>query len=192
MDEQSQLIELGSGFKLAKPTDKCLLLDKRVTYFSSNKLDDVSGIYIWVLKENAYLPMRPDMPVPVLSKVVFKGVEYKVIYVGLTEILKTRLNSHHYKGNVHDSKLRLSLAILFGFTINKNGKQLYVTSQQEDYITNWLKNNCMVFLHEYSNVEKYETKYISLLNPPFNCDKCDNAVNKEFREYLSKIINDKK
>lgn len=189
MNEMIEPVKLPYGFEMAKPLKNGLEVEKRFSLLSNNKIKTISGVYIWVLKEGAKLPQLSNMVEPCYTKVLYKGDEYRVIYVGRTDNLSKRLNSEHYKGRVQWSTLRYSLAVLLGFSVERNDKEIILDKEKEDVITNWLYDNCMVIFHYYTHEVNKEKKFITLLDPPLNIDDSPKVRNIKYLKQLSELRN---
>lgn len=157
-----------------------------------NTVLDLSGNYIFVLREKCKLP---DVGIPV-TYTKFRG--YDVIYVGLAgKSLRDRDIKKHFKGNAGGSTLRKSLGCLFGYNLiprdsnySNNGKTKFDATDERE-LSDWIKANLLFFYYANKDYDVVESLLIRELNPPLNLDKNSNIINSEFREYLTKLRSNK-
>lgn len=157
-----------------------------------NTIPNLSGNYIFVLRENSKLP---DVGIPVIYT---KFRDYEVIYVGLaSSSLKDRDVKKHLNGNAGGSTLRKSLGCLLGFNLiprdshyNNNGKTKFNVTD-ESKLSEWIKTNLLLLYYTNKEFDHIESLLIQTLNPPLNLSKNHNVINSEFRKLLTKLRNNK-
>ena len=157
-----------------------------------NIVPDLSGNYIFALRENSKLP---DVGIPVTYT---KFRDCDVIYVGLaSDSLKDRDIKKHFNGNAGKSTLRKSLGCLFGYNLiprdshyNSNGKTKF-NDTDESKLSDWMKTNLLLFYYPNMEFDSIESSLIKDLNPPLNLDKNHNFIKSGFRKHLTKLRSSK-
>ncbi len=161
----------------------------------SDRLPDVPGNYIVVLRKGSHLP---DIGiVPIMKTLTFETVEYEVIYTGISrDSLRSRDYKKHFTGNnAGVSTLRKSLGSLMGMTKTArdksnpgNGKTKFIESD-EVRLSQWMRDNLLLFFRgaTVSEVEGLESELIGLLNPPLNLRDNHSPINSDFRDKLSEL-----
>ena len=172
----------GSEFKLWNPPKK-------------ESLPSCAGNYIFLLRKGVEL-LQPKMDEkPVYRTIVYEGVEYNVLYTGVSKDLNDRIKNNHYGDNAGKSTLRKSLGCLRGFDFisrdkKGNGKTKF-KPEDENKITEWMDENLIVLYKENPNYKKEEGKLIDKYNPPLNIQHNNNVVNMSYRNKLSLLRNSK-
>lgn len=181
MGKTGKNIKLPSGFTILN--------------FNGGFVPALSGVYVWLLKEDSSFPQPKDMVSPIFNTLEIDRVRYRVLYTGKASNLHTRLRTHLLGGRIAKSTLRRSMAALFGFKFEQyvSGKTLKVriSAEEENYISQWLYNNCIVLYKECLNYETEERTLIQLLDPPLNIDDNPNIHNGIYIRQLSKLRSSK-
>ena len=147
-----------------------------------------AGNYFVVLKEGCSLP---DVGIPV-KMAKFRGMD--IIYTGVAGAssgLRKRITWAHLGDNAGRSTLRLSLGVLMGFkpiprdASNPNNGHTRFRPDEEARLTDWMKDNLLVYFFSNDDFEAVEEELIASLNPPLNLMKNYNPVNRELRTQIS-------
>lgn len=164
----------------------------------SSKITDHPGNYVVLLRHGSKLP---DCGVPYTPSIItYNGKEYEVIYIGISKnSLRKRDYRQHFTGNAGRSTLRKSIGSLMGLKKTwrdkpKNGEQTTktkFTDEDEEKLSQWMKDNLLLLFNENNNQETLETAMIQVLNPPLNLDKNYNSINLPFRTQLKKLRTDR-
>ena len=173
-----------TGFKLFNPQ----IDDKK-------QIPDTPGNYFLVLREGCQLPSIGIAPVYKQWK--YEGKMYDVVYTGISNVsLRKRDYAQHFtRDNAGRSTLRKSLGSMMGFkkiprdeNNPENGKTKF-NAQDEEKLSDWMKENLLLFYKSCSKeeVEENETDYILRYNPPLNLKGNHNEENRLFREKLSEL-----
>lgn len=180
-----------------QPESKLVTMPKGFTAIDFAETHDViipeqSGNYIWLLKEGSVFPQPSEMNVPVFNRMKYKRKEYRVMYTGKASNLHDRLRNH-LNGNIARSTLRKSLAALFGFRFEsyQSGKKEKnrITQEQETYISNWLRENCVLLFKSEVDYSSLEEQLIIELDPPLNIEDNPNINNGQYVAQLSRLRN---
>lgn len=150
------------------------------------KIPDSPGNYILCLKRNSRLPVL-DVE-PVLSSFD----DLKVIYTGIAgRSLRKRDYYQHFEGNnAGNSTLRKSLGVLFGYKQKardkdpNTGKTKFCESDEKK-LSEWMKNNLLMFFITTPWYNEIEQELINYFNPPLNLQNNRNVINIDFRKELS-------
>ena len=143
--------------------------------FEKDEIPLYTGVYIWILKDNAELPSVDGFS-PQFSLVEINGHKYRVLYVGQAkkESLYDRIVKNHLKGNPRPSTLCWSIAAIMGmpYTIpdKRHPKLDNIHCQQ---IRKWLFENCHLLYKVVKNInyiDDEEVKQIHTFTPPLNLD----------------------
>ncbi len=151
-------------------------------------IPNLPGNYIICLKPNSKLPD---------SDFTFETLEFNsldVIYTGIAgKSLRKRDFKQHFTGNnAGSSTLRKSLGSLFCYKKvprdkdPSNGKTKFGLTDEIE-LSNWMKENLILFHAENNNPDSNELTLINKYNPPLNLSKNKNKVNEDFRKNLSKL-----
>lgn len=172
---------------------KDLLAQLKANTFDPQKdnkenISDSPGNYIICLKKGARLPVVSLEPEFNLFQ------EFKVIYTGISgNSLRNRDYKQHFIGNnAGRSTLRKSLGALFGYKQiprdkNPNSTKTKFTETDEVKLTDWMKENLLMFFYPTSRYNEVENLVINHFNPPLNLSKNKNITNKDYRSLLSKL-----
>lgn len=180
-------------------------MENIINEFKSNKFDpssptplpDKSGNYLFCLKENSKLPEISIAPT--MSE--FEGLQ--VVYTGISKSLQKRDSQQHFRGNAQGSTVRWSFCALMGFkkeyyystrknkdsTKKKQEKWRY--EEEKKYLSDWMKDNLIMYFREANNPIEIEGKLINHFNPPLNLKDNTNEINKNYRAELTKLRNSK-
>lgn len=150
-------------------------------------LPQEAGNYIVTLRAGSTIPGNcPD--------VVMQEFEGKrVIYTGVSaKNLRGRIGHDHFTGHSSFSTFRISLGCLMGFPLIHrdripDGKHYRFSQENEAALSQWMKENLIVYHKPSMYYEDIETMLILALNPPLNLDKNDAPVNAGFREHLKDL-----
>lgn len=166
------------------------LFDPKIGNLDS--VPSMPGNYIVVLRKNRKLPSLVIHINIVYSK--FEG--YDVIYTGLaSNSLRDRDVRKHFNGTAGNSTLRKSLGCLFGYNLiprdsnYAENKKTKFNDIDEEKLSDWMKENLLLFYYPNNNYTEVESYLIQQLNPPLNLDKNNNIINLDFRKYLSQLRN---
>jgi len=117
-----------------------------------------------------------------------------VIYTGIagTQSLRKRDYRNHFNGNARGSTLRKSLGVLFGLTKEQRPREtgtnkFLFTKEHESYLSNWMKNNLILYYYESEHPHEIENKFIDYFHPPLNIKDNRSKVNLPFRVTLSEL-----
>ena len=155
---------------------------------SPKEIPSGAGNYFVVLKEGCSLP---DVGIPV-KMAKFRGMD--IIYTGVAGAssgLRKRITWAHLGDNAGRSTLRLSLGVLMGFkpiprdASNPNNGHTRFRPDEEARLTDWMKDNLLVYFFSNDDFEAVEEELIASLNPPLNLMKNYNPVNRELRTQIS-------
>lgn len=196
---------ISKPIKKSKPTIKPVLSTKSSTNFNSilkaftqnrfepsiyneKMIDNSPGNYILCLKKKSKLPVFSIKPK------LLNFQELQVIYTGIaSRSLKTRDFKQHFKSdNAGSSTLRKSLGVLFGYKQvprdkDPNTGKTKFSQTDEQELSQWMKNNLIMFFFPTLNFNYLEIELINHFNPPLNLKDNNNAVNSEFRKLLSDL-----
>ncbi|MCO5249422.1 MAG: hypothetical protein M9887_10820 [Chitinophagales bacterium] len=162
-------------------------------YFEPNKdnedkIPNSPGNYILCLRKGSKLPEISVLPV--MEK--FENLE--VIYAGNTsKSLRTRDFRQHFTGNnAGRSTLRKSLGVLFGYKLIPRDKDPHTgktkfNDKDELKLTNWMRENLILFFAPSLNYIENEQELITYFNPPINLQKVTSEINYDFRRLLSQL-----
>lgn len=138
-------------------------------------LPDMEGNYVVVFKAGCDIPgVLGDFEYPEIS---LGGVEYRLLYTGISSNLKTRLWSNHLHGNGGNSTLRKTLGSLFRYKKiprdagkPNNGKTKFEQANEQK-LTEWMENSLLFayFVND-NNSDDLEKDLIDTLQPPLNVD----------------------
>ena len=149
-----------------------------------NEIPEEAGNYIVTLRAGSTIPGNyPD--------VVMREFEGKrVIYTGVsTKYLRGRIGHDHFTGHSSFSTFRISLGCLMGFPLIHRDripdrKHYRFSPENEATLSQWMKENLIVYHKPSMYYEDIETMLILALNPPLNLEKNAAPVNAGFREHL--------
>ena len=159
--------------------------------FEKDEIPLYTGVYIWILKDNAELPSIDGFS-PQFSLVEINGHKYRVLYVGQAkkESLYDRIVKKHLKGNPRPSTLCWSIAAIMGmpYTIpdKRKPKLDNIHCQQ---IRKWLLENCHLLYKVVKNINSIddeEVKQILAFTPPINLDNNPLKESDPFIQRVSK------
>ncbi len=147
-----------------------------------------SGNYILCLRTQCNLPSRRILP-------TFKLLDdHRVIYTGVASgSLHDRDYKQHFTGNnAGRSTLRKSLGVLFGYKQiardrDPNSRKTKFSATDERKLSEWMKENLILYFLPTTNYEKLEPILIDHFNPPLNLKGNHNRINQEFRRRLSDL-----
>lgn len=157
----------------------------------ASQIPDEAGNYIICLKDNAKLPKTDSS----FETQMFHRKE--VIYVGIAgKSLRKRDYRQHFNGNAGSSTLRKSIGSLFGYkkisrSKHKDDGKTKFSKTDELKLSDWMKNNLLLFYFANPSPDDLEDLLIRKFNPPLNLSKNKNQVNIEFRRHLSRLRNAK-
>ena len=159
---------------------------------SPMKLPDTPGAYLVSAKGIDILPT-------VMKELNFKTVNgLPVIYVGIAgrptskvKSLRKRDYKTHFEGTARRSTLRKSLGVLFNFqkefeNQESNSKYKFIR-QQEEQLTEWMKENLVMNFVTIGNPMEFEKFMIKTYEPPLNLKDNYSETNREFRQELKKL-----
>jgi len=157
-----------------------------------DKLPDSPGNYIVVLRKTAKMPDAAVTP-------VYKSyMGYDVVYTGISsKSLRERDYKHHFTGNnAGRSTLRKSLGCLMGFKQiprdnKKDNKKTKFGEKDEERLSDWMKENLLLFFSSQKDVKTLEERLIKEFNPPLNIQKNKEGKNKEYVAMLRSLRNTK-
>lgn len=149
-------------------------------------IPEAPGNYLIALKPGCRLP---DCPI---DYVIPEYLGLRIIYTGVASLnLRQRDFRAHFKGTAGRSTLRKSLGCFWGYKFiprdkhhPDNGKVMYSASD-EAALSDWMKENLLLLFCANDNFDNNEDIIIKELNPPLNLSKNHNAVNAEFRQWLT-------
>ena len=154
-------------------------------------LPDGPGVYIICTPSLECLPIQMGP----LKYNILNG--HYVIYVGIAgrptskkKSIRTRDYKNHFDGHARGSTLRKSLGVLFDLrkrqTLNEEGSTKFRFVQQDEAkLSNWMKENLLLYFFEMENPIEVEQQLIDYFNPPLNIKDNANPVNIDFRKELS-------
>ena len=153
---------------------------------SSTKILVTPGNYVICLRKNCELP---DIGIDFKSKML-NG--FNVIYTGISnKSLRKRGYNQHFTGNNSGrSALRKSIGSLSGFKKiprdedPSTGKTKFSVKDEES-LTEWMKENLVLFFASCSDPLSEEQNLIDSLNPPLNLSKNRDKINSEYRRNLT-------
>ena len=155
---------------------------------SPKEIPEGAGNYFVVLKEGRSLP---DVGLPVVMA-KYHGMD--IVYTGVAKAssgLRRRITWAHFGDNAGRSTLRLTLGVLMGFkpiprdvSDPHNGHTRFLP-EEEVRLTDWMKDNLLVYFFPNDDYEAVEEELIASLNPPLNLMKNHNPVNSELRSHIS-------
>ena len=105
--------------------------------------------------------------------------------------LRRRITWAHFGDNAGRSTLRLTLGVLMGFkpiprdVSNPHNGHTRFLPEEEKRLTDWMKDNLLVYFFPNDDYEAVEEELIASLNPPLNLMKNHNPVNSELRSHIS-------
>ena len=152
-----------------------------------NDIPEEAGNYIVTLRARSAIP--GNYPNIVMQE--FEGK--RVIYTGVSaKNLRGRIGHDHFAGHSSFSTFRISLGCLMGFPLIHrdrvpDGKHYRFSPENETELSQWMKENLIVYHKPSMYFEDIETMLILALNPPLNLDKNDSPVNAGFREHLKDL-----
>ncbi len=152
-------------------------------------LPSCAGNYIFLLRQGVDLLQPQIEEKPVYKTIVYEGVEYNVLYTGISKSnLNKRIIEIHFGDNAGKSTLRKSLGSLRGFDFiprdkKDNGKTKF-KSEDETKITDWMVENLIVLYMENPNYKEEEKELINVYNPPLNIQNNNNVENMNYRNKL--------
>lgn len=156
--------------------------------FQNDDIDynlNLSGNYIWCLKRDfdfqANICTKNNITFSIFN-------DNQVVYVGKAKRLKKRIKCNHLGKKSNRSTLRRSLGVLMNNILLKNNK---FDDPQEQGITNWMKNNLVVYVFPNNDIKQNEKQLICILNPPLNLKENKNIINSDFRNELKKLRKNK-
>lgn len=159
-----------------------------------SQLPAMPGNYLFLLRQGSKLHLPAGMVNPQLSTITLDGKEYQVIYTGkASKSLRTRDFKQHFEGNdASRSTLRKSLGCLMGFTfVPRNGtpnvRYKKFCPEDERKLSEWMREHLLLAYTVNPNPIFMERGLIEKLNPPLNLADNTNAVNRDFRAYLSQL-----
>lgn len=141
---------------------------------NASDIPNTTGVYIWILKENATLPSIAGVQ-PSFNWVEVNNSKYRVLYVGLAkdENLTDRILGFHLKGNPRSSTLCYSIASILGLPLygkveNSGKRRIQLDKEYWNNISDWLKANCFLLVKSQANPKIEETDKITLFTAPLN------------------------
>ena len=155
---------------------------------SPKEIPEGAGNYFVVLKDGHSLP---DVGLPVVMD-KFHGMD--IVYTGVAGAssgLRRRITWAHFGDNAGRSTLRLTLGVLMGFkpiprdVSNPHNGHTRFRPEEEKRLTDWMKDNLLVYFFPKDDYEAVEEELIASLNPPLNLMKNYNPVNSELRSHIS-------
>lgn len=187
---------------------KLTLVDSDITNIGFGKFDPIEddltalpkkpGNYIVVLKAIERFPSIEGVN-PHFTYVKYQGEEHPVIYTGVASksLFKRDYKQHFLENNAGKSTLRKSLGCLMGFKQIKRdkkegSKKTKFNDADEEKLSDWMRENLLLFAIENPDYDNMEKELIELLNPPLNITGTTKlTVNKEFRTKLKELRNNK-
>ena len=155
---------------------------------SPKEIPEGAGNYFVVLKEGHSLP---DVGLPVvMAKFRWMDIVYTGV-AGPSSGLRRRITWAHFGDNAGRSTLRLTLGVLMGFkpiprdVSNPHNGHTRFLPEEEKRLTDWMKDNLLVYFFPNDDYEAVEEELIASLNPPLNLMKNHNPVNSELRSHIS-------
>lgn len=158
-----------------------------------DKIPQSAGNYLICLKKGKSLPQGLS-PEPIYS--VFDGLQ--VLYTGIagSNLRKRDFKQHFTGNNAGSSTLRKSLGVLFGYKKiprdkNTNSGKTKFNEQDEQKLTEWMRENLVMYYYTSLKYEQVEKILIKHFNPPLNISGNKNEENKAFRIMLKKLRSNK-
>jgi hypothetical protein len=155
---------------------------------SESKIPDYSGNYILCLRTSSELPSVGIKP----FITPFEGLQ--VIYTGIaSQSLRSRDYRQHFTGNnAGRSTIRKSLGVLFGYRqvprdSNPTSGKTKFSAVDEARLTDWMRNNLIMYFLPNRDYATIEPHVINILNPPLNLKDNHNSINREFRQLLTQL-----
>lgn len=144
------------------------------------ELPAVEGNYIVVLKAGCNIP-------DVLgnfkyTEISLHGVDYRVLYTGITKDLKKRIWTNHLHGNGGTSTLRKTLGSLFGYQKIPRDKNYQINkktkfgAEDEKNLTAWMERNLLFAYLANDKSKELESFLIDSLLPPLNVEGSKSAT----------------
>jgi hypothetical protein len=164
-------------------------IDNLLGKFKGNraeKIPDRPGNYILCLRRGSKLP--PIGIEPTYTR--FEGLN--VVYTGISSNNLRKRDQKHFGKNAGQSTLRKSLGVMFGCKQISRDKatlsnRTKFRTEDEQRLTEWMKNNLVMFYLDQPNFGQIEGGLINHFNPPLNLRNNHNSVNLEFRKKLSQL-----
>ena len=148
-------------------------------YNDPEDIPEEAGSFIIVVREDgegfAYMPEDPQE---------FEG--HDVLYVG--ELENLRNVTEFFKGNSAQSFLRLNIGLLNYLEPEKSEKGTRFSAEDERWLSNWLKENILVFYQVNPDHESVTNKLTDELDPLLNLDH-KSAVWEDYRRKLDVMRN---
>lgn len=162
------------------------------TNFSERNIPDYAGNYLICLKKGSRLPTKSYNPV----MKEFDGLP--IIYTGIaSKSMRERDFRQHFTGNnAGRSTFRKSIGVLFGYKQvprdkNPLSKKTKFATTDELKLSQWMKNNLIMYCFPSLDFNNYEKLLIQHFNPPLNLKDNHNPINLDFRQNLKRLRNDK-
>jgi predicted GIY-YIG superfamily endonuclease len=149
------------------------------------KIDESRGVYIICLRENVEFPPT-KCPLSIEFE-TFAG--YKVLYVGQSDNLESRVDTHFNDKKTKSSTFRKSLGVLFGYTLVP--QTISFTEADEKKLTRWMEDHLIIYFFVEERDKEVKNILIEHFNPPLNLQKNYNSKNKKFRKHLSLLRQNK-
>jgi len=142
-----------------------------------------SGVYVFYLRKEALLP---DCGLKIKFR-RYKG--RRIFYSGSSNRLYSRLIRGHLKhGGV--STIRRTIGALFGFVSqlrypNSKSKTTRFSVEEEQVITDWIRNNIIIQVYFTKDYKALETWIIKEFLPPGNLSQVKDRRNLDLRKLIS-------
>lgn len=160
---------------------------------NSNQIPDKRGVYIIGAKNIS------DLPKSMVGLTYSLLESSPIIYVGISGRktskvfgLRDRDYKTHFNGTARRSTLRKSLGVLWNYEKVQYANEINTTKYRfthddEDKLSEWMKNSLILYYMTSDNPEEIEVQLIDYYAPPLNLKDNKRVENHEFRKTLSKL-----
>jgi hypothetical protein len=162
------------------------------TNCSQKDIPNYAGNYLICIKKGSCLPTKSFNPF--IKE--FDGLP--IIYTGIaSKSMRERDFRQHFTGNnAGRSTLRKSIGVLFGYKQvprdkNPLSKKTKFTISDELELSQWMRNNLVMYCFPSLDYNNYEKLLIQHFNPPLNLKDNHNSINLDFRQNLKRLRNNK-
>ena len=147
-------------------------------------IPDAPGSLIFVLRYMSNLHQLAGMNLK-----EFEGQE--VIFVGESENLRKRIANEHFRGDSSRSSFRISIGCLLDMEQiprdkAPDGVHFRFAKEDEQWLTQWMKENLLVYYKATPYHAQLTRLMISAFNPPLNLDNTS-PDRQEFRKELTEL-----
>lgn len=147
-------------------------------------IPEVPGSLIFVLRYMSNLHQLAGMNLK-----EFEGQE--VIFVGESENLRKRIANEHFRGDSSRSSFRISIGCLLDMELiprdkMPDGVHFRFAKEDEQWLTQWMKENLLVYYKATPYHAQLTRLMISAFNPPLNLDNTS-PDRQEFRKELTEL-----